>query len=134
MTPLVSQTGCLTLYRIYKLKLNVSRKDWDTKVVIRSHYRRIEGQTLQMVWIKKTPLQAKIKYKNKKQTKIQINKQTNNCLQNTTHQERDWTRRTPRWNPGVIIYMILHLMGNLFNNGPTFFILIVRVRINHIII
>jgi hypothetical protein len=89
MTPLVSQTGFLTLYRIYKLKLNVSRKDWDTKVVIRSHYQRIEGQTLQMVWIKKTPLQAKIKNKNKKQTKIQINIQTNNCLQNTTHQERD---------------------------------------------
>jgi hypothetical protein len=74
-----------------KLKLKVSRKAWDTKVVIRSHYRRIEGQTLPMVWIKKTPPDKNIKT-NKKQT----NKQTNNCPQNTTHQAKDWATRNPR--------------------------------------
>jgi hypothetical protein len=58
----------LTLYRSYELKLNVSRKVWDTKVVIRSHYLRIEGQTLKKFWIKKTPAKQK---KNKKKTNEQ---------------------------------------------------------------
>ena len=51
----------LTLYRSYELKLNVSRKVWDTKVVIRRHYWRIEGQTLKKVLNKEDTRHAKKK-------------------------------------------------------------------------
>jgi hypothetical protein len=66
----------LTLYRSYKLKLKVSRKAWDTKVVIRNHYRRIEGQTLKKFWIKRTPAKQK---KIIKQTNKQTNKTNKTC-------------------------------------------------------
>ena len=94
-TLLIYQTCFLTLYRSYKLKLNVSRRAWDTKVIIRNHYRRIEGQTLHMFWIKKTP-PNKNKKQNQKTNKQIIVHKTLHIKQKIEHHEtrvenREWT-------------------------------------------